>query len=226
MENIREFIESNWNEGIVRISLILYSPCACVLSHFSHIWLCEPMDCSPPGSSVCGDSPGKDTGVGYNGLLQGIFLTQGSNPHLLCFLHWQAGSLPLVLPGKPLYRPYYRIKTGKNIYQHTRTAWPACFDVFTFHPDQCVFFTYQPEKICSCKLLCLMTSAYFCTVFPAASPTDNILSFLCYISLKHPEIFGSHLASRFLIQPTTISLHWYTCPIPSVWSKLSLSSTS
>ena len=24
--------------------------------------LCDPMDCSPPGSSVCGDSPGKNTG--------------------------------------------------------------------------------------------------------------------------------------------------------------------
>ena len=34
-------------------------------------------------------------------LLQGIFLTQGSNPHLLCLLHWQAGSLPLAPPGKP-----------------------------------------------------------------------------------------------------------------------------
>ena len=34
-------------------------------------------------------------------LLQGIFpLTQGSNPCLLCFLHWQAGSLPLAPPGK------------------------------------------------------------------------------------------------------------------------------
>ena len=32
-------------------------------------------------------------------LLQGIFLTQGLNPHLLCLLHWQAGSLPLVPPG-------------------------------------------------------------------------------------------------------------------------------
>ena len=31
----------------------------------------------------------------------GIFLTQGLNPHLLCFLHWQAGSLPLVPRGKP-----------------------------------------------------------------------------------------------------------------------------
>ena len=26
--------------------------------------LCYPMDCSPPGSSVHGDSPGKNTGVG------------------------------------------------------------------------------------------------------------------------------------------------------------------
>ena len=31
------------------------------------------MDCSPPGSSVPGDSPGKNTGVGYHALLQGIF---------------------------------------------------------------------------------------------------------------------------------------------------------
>ena len=28
---------------------------------------------------------------------------QGSNPHLLCLLHWQVGSLPLVLPGKPTW---------------------------------------------------------------------------------------------------------------------------
>ena len=41
------------------------------------------------------DSPGKNTGVGCHALLQGIFPTQGSNPRLLCFLHWQVGSLPL-----------------------------------------------------------------------------------------------------------------------------------
>ena len=44
--------------------------------------LCDPMDCSPPGSSVHGDSPGKNTGVGCHSLLQGIFPTQGSNPGL------------------------------------------------------------------------------------------------------------------------------------------------
>ena len=44
--------------------------------------LCDPMDCSQPGSSVHGDSPGKNTGVGFHALLQGIFPNQGSNPGL------------------------------------------------------------------------------------------------------------------------------------------------
>ena len=46
----------------------------------SCLTLCDPIDCSPPGSSVHGDSPGKNTGVGCHALLQGIFPTQGSNP--------------------------------------------------------------------------------------------------------------------------------------------------
>ena len=45
--------------------------------------LCNPMDCSPPGSSVHGDSPGKNNGVGCHVLLQGIFPTQVLNPGLL-----------------------------------------------------------------------------------------------------------------------------------------------
>ena len=64
--------------------------------------LCDPMDCSLPGSSVCGNFPGKNTGEGCCALLQGIFPTQQSNPHLLLLLHWQAGSLPLVPAGKPI----------------------------------------------------------------------------------------------------------------------------
>ena len=45
--------------------------------------LCDPMDCSSPGSSLCSwNFPGKNTGVVSHSLLQGIFLTQGSNPGL------------------------------------------------------------------------------------------------------------------------------------------------
>ena len=48
----------------------------------------------------------KNTGMGCHFLLQGIFPTQGSNPGLLCLLHWQAGSLPLAPPGKAhMYLP-------------------------------------------------------------------------------------------------------------------------
>ena len=55
-----------------------------------------------PSRHLCPwDSPGKNTAVGCHALLQGIFLTQGSNPHLLGLLHWQAGSLPPAPPGKP-----------------------------------------------------------------------------------------------------------------------------
>ena len=65
----------------------------CVLSCLLCPTLCDPMDCSLPGSSW--DSPGKNTGLGCHAPLQGIFLTEGSNLHLLCLLHWQTGSLPL-----------------------------------------------------------------------------------------------------------------------------------
>ena len=59
-----------------------------------------PWDCRPPVSSV--HSPGKNTGVCCHALPQRIFLTQGSNLHLLCLWHWQAGSLPLSPPGSPI----------------------------------------------------------------------------------------------------------------------------
>ena len=44
--------------------------------------LCNPMNCSLPGSSVNEDSPGKNTGVSCHALLQGIVPTQRSNPVL------------------------------------------------------------------------------------------------------------------------------------------------
>ena len=86
---------------------------ACMLSRLT---LCHPTDYSPPGSSVHGDSPGKNTGVGCHALLQGIVPTQGSNPHLLCLLHQQADSLPTGPPGKPQVDSKIHIKIDtKNI---------------------------------------------------------------------------------------------------------------
>ena len=44
---------------------------------------CDPMDYSLPDSSVHGDSPGKNSGVGCQTLLQEIVPTQGLNLGLL-----------------------------------------------------------------------------------------------------------------------------------------------
>ena len=48
----------------------------------SCLTLCDPMGWSQPGSSVHGDSLGKNTRVGCHALCQGIFPTQGSNPSI------------------------------------------------------------------------------------------------------------------------------------------------
>ena len=63
--------------------------CVC----FSHVWFfCDPRGLWPTRLLCLWDSPGRNTGVGCHFLLQGIFLTQGSNPPLL---YWQADSLVL-----------------------------------------------------------------------------------------------------------------------------------
>ena len=43
--------------------IFIYMCCACLLVSQSCPTLCDPMDCSLPGSSVRGDSPGKNTEV-------------------------------------------------------------------------------------------------------------------------------------------------------------------
>ena len=57
--------------------------------------LCNPMDCSPTRLLYPWNFLGKNTGVSCHFLLQGLFLTQGLNLCVLCFLHRQADSLPL-----------------------------------------------------------------------------------------------------------------------------------
>ena len=79
------------------ITTLFISFVLCCAESLSHVQFCNPMDCSLPGSSVCGNSPGKNTGVGLHALLQGSFPTQGLNPGFPL----QADSLPAEPQGKP-----------------------------------------------------------------------------------------------------------------------------
>ena len=68
------------------------------------------MDCSLPGSSVHGDSPGKNTGVGCHAFLQGVFPTQVSKPGpphcrwILCKLSHQGSPRTLEWVAYPFSR--------------------------------------------------------------------------------------------------------------------------
>ena len=62
----------------------------------SRVWPLQPHKLQPTRLHCPWYLLGKNTGVSCHFHLQGIFPTQGSNPHLL---HWQADSLPLSYQG-------------------------------------------------------------------------------------------------------------------------------
>ena len=76
----------------------------CLVTQFCPT-LCSLMDCSPPGSPVHGDSPGKNSGVGCHALLQGIFPAEieHRSPAL------QADSLLSEPPGKPIISTLFNL---------------------------------------------------------------------------------------------------------------------
>ena len=78
--------------------------CACILSLFSRVRFCvTPWTAAYQAPLPMGFSR-QEYWVHCHALLQGILATQGLNLSLLCLLHWQAGSLSLAPPGKPIYQ--------------------------------------------------------------------------------------------------------------------------
>ena len=73
---------AQWSREPRLYSLFLYVYEMLCLVTQSCLTFCDPIDYSPPGSSVHGDSPGNNTGLGCHALLQGSFSTQGSNSGL------------------------------------------------------------------------------------------------------------------------------------------------
>ena len=93
----------------------------------SCLTLCDPMDCSPSGSSVYRDSPGKTTGVGCHALLQGISPTQGSNP------------------GVPLCRCIlYLLSHQETYFQRTHLTPNNCFKIYILI---CIYWIFNFHKM-------------------------------------------------------------------------------
>ena len=109
--NVHSSIIHNWqdmettyvsiNKWIEKLRCIYVCVCVCVYIYIIYLCMmcCAVLSCSivadplrthglQPARLLCPwDSPGKNTEVGCHALLQGIFLTQGSNSCLLCLLH-------------------------------------------------------------------------------------------------------------------------------------------
>ena len=90
---------------------------ACMLAHLCPTF-CNPTDCSLP-------EPGKNTEVGCHFLLQGFFLSQGSNPCPLHHLHcrqilycwaWEA-------PGPPSQGCKMQWRAGLFPSEHVQSSW-------------------------------------------------------------------------------------------------------
>ena len=102
-ENVRERgVEKSLGNWVPPLNTCLQSAGMCVhaKSLQTYLILCNAMDWSLPGSP--------EHGILQARILEWVLmpssrgLTQGLNLHLLSLLHWQAGSLPLLPPGKPL----------------------------------------------------------------------------------------------------------------------------
>ena len=90
--------QSQWKE-----STFTHLPYSCTVHSFQSCpTFCHPTDCNLSGTSVHGDSPGKNTGVGSLSLLQGILPTQKQNWRLPCcrqtFYQLSYQGSPVLLP--------------------------------------------------------------------------------------------------------------------------------
>ena len=112
------------------------------------------------------DSPGKNTGVACHAFLQGIFLTQELKQCLL-YLHWQAGTLPLVPPGKPhslLYSiPRYYIYIYIYIYKNIpQSKYPLSLLLLM---DIWVIYSSELLQIMLLCTFIMATWMHFCWVY-------------------------------------------------------------
>ena len=138
------------------------------------------------------DSPGKNTGVGCHALIQGIFLTQASNPRLLHLLYWQAGSLPLVPPSVVV------VQSPSHV-QLLVTPWTAA-------QETSLSFTISPSLLKLMSVELVMSSNHLilsCLILllPSVFPSIKVFSNESALRIRWPKYWSFSSASVF---PMTI----------------------
>ena len=113
---------------------------------------CDPMDCSPPGSSVYGDSPGKNIRVGCHALLRGNLSNPGSEPRSPTL---QVVSLPSEPSGTPKNTGVGSLSLLQGIVltQESNSGLLHCRQILyqLSYPGNPIFHQYTPKFFCLWK---------------------------------------------------------------------------
>ena len=108
------------------------SPHACVTNRFSCVWLFETLWTVTHQAPL---SMGFSRQEHWSGLPfppPGRLLTLGSNPCLLCLLHWQAGSLPLVSSGMAIIKKIQKQQMQERVWAECKLVQPVWKTVWRF----------------------------------------------------------------------------------------------
>ena len=123
--SIRSFEIGCWSCCIMAL-------CACKVTQWCRA-LCDPLDCSPPGSSVHGNFLARVLERVANFLLHGIFPTQRLNPHLLCPLFSRQLLYTLSCQGSPIWpwdpSKLLPVSTGYSFLLLSDIEWYGCTTV-------------------------------------------------------------------------------------------------
>ena len=149
--------------------------------------LWDPMDCSPPGSAVHGDSPGKNTGVGCHALLQGIFPTQGLKPRAPAL---QAESLPSEPPGKSMNTGVGSLSLLQGIFLTKKLNWGLL---------HCRWILYQLSHLGSPILSlceCLYAFPLECKLYESRNNfIYNYMIYHIYLTLQYTQHNTFHMVN-------------------------------
>ena len=118
-------------------------------------------------------------------LLQGIFLTQGSNPTLLCLQHGQPGSLPLALLGKPSgLRKHYQFSCIQLFVTPWTAAHQASLSITNF---QSLIKLMSIESVIPSNHLILCRPLLF---LPSICPSIRVFSNESVLHIRWPKYWS------------------------------------
>ena len=147
---------------------------------------CDPMDCSPPGSSVHGVSPGKNIGVGCHSLLQGIFPTQGSNPGLP---HCRQILYHLSYQGSPRILEWVAYPFSRG------SSWPR-----NRTGVSCISVDSLPAELPRKPHICIYTYIFVCVFQHTCTHTYNCsywVLWLCSLKISPVSRYVAHSVRRY-----------------------------